>query len=257
MNSEIINETIVLSLLFAVVIIIFVFGFQVHIFNRLLNRLATIGVQKAGHKRAENRKKTSNNSKPWAWYKAWGITLPFPRTSDGETLLTEGSITLKRAFVWLIFASGIYELLTTSPPLIKNPASISSRNVLILLGNSLLIGLLSPIGFILITGAIHGISKLFRRRGTWRNFLVVYITFNAPVIILEGISVFIYQVFSLNFALLFGVLLSFYWLFVIDPVAIKVNYKFRWPSAFLVNFFVTTVFFFLTVGVYVANILQR
>jgi len=205
-------------------------------------------------------KKTQTDILPWTWHEAWGITLPIPRTRDGEKLLAEGNITLKQAVTWLIFTSAIYTLLTTSSSLFKNPASISLQSILILIGSSLLAGLLSPIGFTLITGTIHGISKLFGSKGIWRNFFIVYIAFNAPLMILSGIIVLIYQVFSLNFVLLLGSLLPFYWLLVISPITIKVNYKFRWLGAFLINFFVMIVFFFSIVGLYIVSnpsILQR
>lgn len=261
MSSETINETLGLSLLFALAIIIFVFNSQIHILiNRLLNRLTIIEFQKAGYKIIDADKNLPNDSKSWTWHEAWGITLPIPRTRDGEKLLAEGNITLKQAFIWLIFASTIYALLTTSPSLIKNPANISSQGILILIGNSLLTGLLSPIGFTLITGVIHGISKLFGSKGIWHNFFIVYVAFNAPIMILSGVTVLIYQVFSLNLALLLEVALSFYWLLVIAPITIKVNYKFRWLGAFLVNFFVMTIFFFSIVGLYIvfnSNVLQR
>lgn len=261
MSSETINETLGLSLLFALVIIIFVFNSQIHILiNRLLNNLEIIEFRKAKYKIIDTDKNLRNDSKSWTWYEAWGITLPIPRTRDGKKLLTEGNITLKQAFIWLIFVSTIYALLTTSSSLIKDPANISLQSILILIGNSLLAGLLSPIGFTIITGAIHGISKLFGSKGIWHNFFIVYIAFNAPIMILSGITVLIYQVFSLNLALLLQVLLSFYCLLVIDPITIKVNYKFRWLGAFLINFFVMTVFFFSFVGLYIVfnpNVLQR
>ena len=261
MSSETINETLGLSLLFALVIVIFVFNSQIHIFiNRLLSKLTVIEFRKEKYKIIDTDKNLPNNSKSWTWHEAWGITLPIPRTSDGEKLLAEGNVTLKQAFIWLIFASTIYALLTTSPSLIKNPATISSQSILIFIGNSLLVGLLSPIGFTLISGAIHGISKLFGSKGAWHNFFIVYIAFNAPIMILSGFTVLIYRIFSLDLALLLGVLLSFYWLFVIDPITIKVNYKFRWLGAFLINLFVMSVFFFSIVGLYIVfnpNVLQR
>lgn len=261
MSSETINETLGLSLLFALVTIIFVFNSQIHILiNRLLNRLTIVEFQKSEYKVIDTSKNLPNDSKSWTWHEAWGITLPIPRTRDGEKLLAEGNITLKQAFIWLIFASTIYALLTTSPLLINNPANISSQRVLVLIGNSLLSGLLSPIGFTLITGTIHGISKLFGSKGFWRNFFIVYVAFNAPIMILSGITVLIYHVFSLNIALFLGVLLSFYWLLVIGPITIKVNYKFRWLGAFLINLFVIAVFFLSIAGLYIVfnpNVLQK
>jgi len=205
-------------------------------------------------------KKQQTDTQPWTWHEAWGITLPIPRTRDGEKLLAKGNITLKQAISWVIFTSAIYALLTTSPSLIKNPTTISPKSILILIGSSLLSGLLSPIGFMLLTGFIHGISKLFGSKGTWQNFFIVYTAFNAPIIILSGIAVIIYQVFSFKIALLAGMFLPFYWLLVICPVTIKVNYRFRWWSAFLINFFVMAVFFFSVVGLYIVfnpSILHR
>ncbi|MBL8091270.1 MAG: hypothetical protein KF758_14735 [Anaerolineales bacterium] len=205
-------------------------------------------------------KKPQTDIQPWTWHRAWGITLPIPRTRDGEKLLAEGNISLKQAVTWIIFASAIYTLLTTSPSLIKNLATISLSSILILIGSSFLAGLLSPIGFVLLTAFIHGVSKLFGSKGVWQNFFIVYIAYNAPIMILFGIAVFIYQVFSLKFALFLGPLLSFYWLLVIGPVTIKVNYRFQWLSAFLINFFAMAIFFFSVVGLYIVfnpSILQR
>jgi hypothetical protein len=127
---------------------------------------------------------TQTNMKSWTWYRAWGNTLPIPRTVDGERLLSEGNISLKQALIWTSSVSAIYSVLTTSSSLIKNPPSISLHGIFVLLANSIIAGLLSPIGFVLVTGFIHGISKLFGSKGSWRNFYIIYITFNAPVMIL-------------------------------------------------------------------------
>lgn len=261
MSSVLFSENLGLFLLFALIIVIFVFNSQIRIeINRLLSRLSIIEFGKAEYKIIDTDKKSPNHSKSWTWYEAWGITLPIPRMRNGERLLSEGNITLKQAIVWLILSTIIYNILTTSPALFKHPESISLQRTLIFIGNNILVGLLSPIGFALVTGAIHGISKLFGGKGLWHKFFIVYITFNAPIMILYGVTVFIYQVFSLNSALLFGMLLSFYWLLVIDPMTIKVNYKFRWLGAFLINSFVTSVFFLSIAGLYIAynpNALQR
>lgn len=205
-------------------------------------------------------KKTQTDTQPWTWHRAWGITLPIPRTRDGEKLLAVGNISLKQATTWAIFASVTYALLTISPSLIKNPATISLQSILILIGSSLVSGLLSPIGFIIVTGFIHGISKLFGSKEVWLNFFIAYIAYNAPIMILFGVVVFIYQVFSLDFARLLGSLLPFYWLLVIGPITIKINYRFRWLGAFLINFFVMAILFLSIIGLYIVfnpSILQR
>ncbi len=198
-----------------------------------------------------NHKKAQTDIKPWTWHRAWGITLPIPRTRDGEKLLAEGNISLKQAVVWVMFASAIYAFLIISPSLFMSPTTVSLQSILILIGGSLLSGLLSSISFVLITGVIHSVAKLFRSKGVWENFFIVYTVFSAPVIILYGIAVSLYQIFSLKLALSFGMVLPFYWLLVICPVAIKVNYQFRWWTAFLINLFVIAIFFFSIVGLFI------
>ncbi|MCC7119861.1 MAG: hypothetical protein IT310_15150 [Anaerolineales bacterium] len=261
MSGETFSEIIGLLLLLALFVIIFVFNSQIHVLlNPLLHKLTVMGFRKAKYKIIDTEENLPKDTTPWTWRRAWGITLPIPRTREGEKLLTEGNITLKQAIAWLISASVIYAFLTTSPVSIKNFANLSLQSVLAFISNNLLGSLLSPIGFALITGAIHIIARLFRGKGGWQDFFIVYAAFNAPIIIFLGLATFVYQVFSLEFALLLRGWLPFYLLLVINPITIKVSYKFRWLGAFLINLFVWTIFSFLFVGLYIAfnpGILQK
>jgi hypothetical protein len=261
LSSETIIEIIGLSLLFFLVVAFFIFNSQFHILlNRLLNQLTIMEFRRAEYKIIDTDNIAPDNLKPWTWYKAVSSTLPFPRTAAGEKLISEGNISLRQAFIWLIFASIFYTFLISVPQLIRNTSTITLLNILILLGVSLLGGLLSLISFIFTTTLIHLIAKLFRSKGAWRNFFIVYVAFNLPIMILSGFAALTYQVFASKFAILLEMLLPFYWLLIIDPIAIKANYRFSWVGAFLINFFVAMVIFFSIAGLYIVanpSILQR
>ena len=106
--------------------------------------------------------------------------------------------------------------------------------------------LIIPIGVLFFCAAIHLVAKLFRRKGAFQNFFVVYTAFFAPlwipifITVNLGISVYKIQAFVWLFLILW-----LYWLLVINPVAIRAVYRFRWIGAFLISLAVISCFLVL------------
>jgi hypothetical protein len=158
--------------------------------------------------------------------------------------LEEGNITLQKAMIWLACASFIYSLITGMPPFIKSPDSISIQSVLILLGSGLFSAVFSSSGIFILGGIIHIISKVFRSSGTLRNFFIMNVSFNAPLLIIYGALTFFWKVFDLKPFLWLSVLMLFYYLFVTGTTVIKSVYHFHWIASFFINAFAIILFWF-------------
>jgi hypothetical protein len=245
------SETIVaVATLFCIFLVIAFFQFIKPQFFTMLNHLAKIEFRDAKNQKQKVENIASKDTGPWPWYKAWTTTLFHPLASTSKVLLSEGRISFRQTLIWFIVVSVLTEALNSVIPLIKNPDTLTAKNIFNLVLNCLLSGMISPVGAIIFTAGIHILAKLFGSKGTWHNFFVVWVTFNAPMLILFYIFVFVYQVFSIKESLILGPIISFYWLFVVNPMAIKSNYSFRWVGSFLLNFFVTAVFFVGFIGLF-------
>jgi hypothetical protein len=159
-------------------------------------------------------------------------------------------ISFRQAIIWFIVVSVFSYLITSAIVVVKNPAIITLTGILGIGLNSLLAGVISPISAIIFTGSIHLCAKLFGGRGTWRNFFIVWVSFNAPFLILFYLFAFFYRTFAIQGALIFAPLLSFYCLLVVNPIAIKSNYSFRWLGSCLINFFGTMAYFIVFIGLF-------
>lgn len=220
----------------------------------LLNRLAHNGLLAAENlpKRAETI--VPRDTKPWNWYKAWTISLLHPSADTSKALLSEGNISFLRALIWIVVASIVFEFLYSIILWIKFPYPINSASILNFLQNCFLAGLFSPVVIIMLTGFIHIISKLFGSKETFQNFFIIYVAFNAPVMILYIAMALIWQISRIKIVLCIDEVFIFYFLFLVTAKAIKSYYRFSRLRAFLINLFVQVVFFVsLMVLVTIAN----
>jgi hypothetical protein len=246
LNSEAIVVIVGIGCL---LLVIAIFQFVPKI-SLLLKRLARIEFRNSKNQQTKTVNIASKDTKPWTWYKTWITTLFYPSTYTGKALLSEGMISFRQAIVWLIVVSALSQLITSAIAVVKNPVILTLKGVFDIGLSSFLAGVISPISAIILTGGIHLCTKLFGGRGTWRNFFIVWVSFNAPLLILYYLLAFVVRTFAIQGALIFAPLLSFYWLLVVNPMAIKSNYSFRWLGSCLINLFVTMAYFVVFIGLF-------
>lgn len=235
----------VLFLLFVVIAII-LFKSRFFVF---LNRLAKTEFRNAENQQTKPKILSREiSTKPWPWYKAWENSLLKPNDDAAKELLLKGHVSFRQAYMWIVVAFVIFQLLYSIVFWIKSPFLIDFNSIFNLVKNCLLVGLLAPISLIVLTGFIHILAKLFRSKGTFRSFFIIYITFTTPILLLFIIAALIWQVSRIQIFLLFGVLISFYYELVLPTQAIKANYRFHWRGAFFLNLFAQVVFFLSIVG---------
>lgn len=193
------------------------------------------------------------NTNSWTWYKAWKNTLLYPNDDTWNTLLSEGNISFRKAYIWITVTSIIFPLASSIATWIKSPLSITSSNILISIKNILLIGALEPVGYIALTGTIHILSKLFFNKGNYQNFFVLFATSRVPISLLYTFTALVRWFFAFKIGAYAGVLLNFYFITVVSTKIIKFNYHANWIGAFLVNIMVTTLGYLLAFGIYFAT----
>ena len=189
---------------------------------------------------------TLANTRSWPWYKAWSSTLFHPNIATGETLLSEGNVKFWQAILWLVVSSIVSAIVMQLLIMVKEPNQFTWQSFFTMTGRNLIGSLIIPIGILFFCTAIHLVAKLFRSKGTFQNFFVVYAAFFAPlwipffITVNLGISVYKIQAFVWLFLILW-----LYWLLVINPVAIRAVYRFRWIGAFLISLAVISCFLVL------------
>jgi hypothetical protein len=208
----------------------------------------------------KTKNKSSINSKSWTWYKALTISLLHPNDSTGKALITDGNISFKQAYIWIVVASIIFQLLDSALLWIKIPSLNYINSIIYLVKTCFLAGVFSPLTFIVLTGFMHILAKLFGSRGTFQNFFIIYIAFSAPILFIFSITILLWQVFAIKLFLVFGVLSSFYYLIIVTTKTVKANYHFHWFGALLISVFVQVVTFITTMSIIIAinpNIIKR
>jgi hypothetical protein len=84
---------------------------------------------------------------------------------------------------------------------------------------------------------------IFRSKGTFQNFFIIYVAFSIPILLLFIIIALIWQIFRFETILFLDVLLAFYLIFVVPTKAIITNYRFHWLGALIIGFFVQIIYF--------------
>ena len=221
----------------------------------LLNRFAKIEFHGAENPRTKIEAVAPKDTKLRTWYKVWAITLLRPRTATGEALLSEGNISFRQAILWLTLASFI-EAVITQPIFTKSPFIINWQNIFKLISNILLSSLVFPLCVFIFCVVIHFIAKLFGSKGTLQNFFIVYASFIAPLWILLGLSLALgLGTYKFEVFILISAFLEFYWLIVINSIAIKSVYRFSWAGTCLIStliiiggFLLILFYIYLTLG---------
>lgn len=210
----------------------------------LLNRLANIEIRNKKNPKADLEAIVPKDNKPWTWHKAWITSLLHPNADTSKALSSEGNISFLQSYIWIVAASVVFQFLYSIILWIKFPYPINNASALIFLENCFLAGLFSPISIVIITGFIHVLAKLFGSKKSFQSFFIVYVAFNAPVMILYITMALIWQVFRLQVTLYLGMISIFYFLFIVTTKAIKSYYQLSWLKGFFINLFVQAVSFF-------------
>ena len=200
------------------------------------------------------------DTKPWTWHKAWINSLMHPNTNTSKALLAEGNISFRQACIWIVVTSIVFQFLYSIILWIKFPYPINTTSILDFIKNCILAGLFSPISIFILTGLIHILAKIFGSKESFQNFFIVYVAFNAPVLILYIALALIWQVFRIKVALYLGMISAFYFLFTVTAKAIKSYYRFNRIKAFSINLIAQIVFFFSTMALVIMaypNIIKR
>ena len=201
----------------------------------------------------EHRSMINKNTNSWAWYKAWIDALLYPNEDTWSILLSEGNISLRRAYIWITITSILFPLASSITTWTKFPLSITSGNIWIYIKNILLIGVLEPAGYIAITGAIHILAKLFFDKGNYQDFFVLFATSHAPISLLYTFTALVRWFFAFKIGIYAGALLNIYFIAVVSTKIIKYNYHANWIGAFLINVVVITLGYLLAFGIYFAT----
>jgi hypothetical protein len=193
----------------------------------LLNRLTRNEFRNAKNQPTKTKSIVPKDAtKPWPWYKAWGNSLLKPDEDSAKELLTKGNISFRQAFIWILVVGVIYPLFYSIVFWIKSPFPINLNSIFDLVKNCFLAGLNTSIITLVTTGFIHILTKLFKSKGTFQNFFIIYITFTTPILLLFIIMAIIWQVSRIQIFLILGAILAFYCL-ILTTLAIKANYRFH------------------------------
>ena len=63
------------------------------------------------HSKTKNQSQTIE--RPWTWYKAWTTALLHPNEDTAKALVSEGNITFKHAYIWIVVASILMGLINS------------------------------------------------------------------------------------------------------------------------------------------------
>ena len=198
----------------------------------------------------EQRSMMNIKTNSWTWYRAWTNTLFHPNEDTWNTLLSEGNVSLGRAYVWITFTSLLFPLAYTVVAWIKFPHSINSSNILIFVTNIILIGVFEPIGFVVLTGVVHFLVKLFSKTGDYSSLFITSATSYVPISILRSLAATIRWLLAFKIGLYTGTILGVYFLAFVLPMIVKFNYQISLFKAFFVSVGVAILAYYAVIVLY-------
>ena len=178
---------------------------------------------------------TPRDTKPWNWYEAWMNALLHPNADTWNILLFQKRISFIKTYVWVTITSLLFPLVSSVVTWIKFPLATTTSSIVGFIKNILLIGVLEPVWFIIITGTIHLLVKLISSKGNFRNFFVIFATSFAPISCLYTLMALIRWSFAFKIGLYAGLLLDFYFITFVFTEIIVFNYQVNRLAALLVN----------------------
>lgn len=248
MNNEII--TAVIGVFF--IILLFIFITNAHLINRIMDRVSLFGFSHLG-KHPAKPKTITLGSIPWTWHKAWVTSLLHPNAETSEALITEGNITFSQAYIWIVITSFVVWLLNSL--IFSRTVPNYDDSIWGFLKGGFFAVFISPIIYLVFSGLIHLLAKLFGSRATFQKFFIVFVSFYLPVSILIFPINLIRVIFKDRITLLLGMILSFYLVFFVIPKAIKSYYHFSRLKAFFIYLIVTLVISFFVIALFLMSTL--
>jgi hypothetical protein len=192
----------------------------------------------------------NTNTTSWTWYKAWTNTLVHPNEDTWNALVSEGNVSFGRAYIWLTIVSLLFPLAYSTVVWIGSPLSINSSNVWIFIRNTILIGILEPIGFVVLTRVVHFLAKLFSKSGNYSNFFVISATSFAPLSLLRTLTTVVRWTLAFKPGLYAGTILAIYFVAFLMPMIVKFNYQLNLLLAFLMSVGLAFLVYYLSIAIY-------
>jgi hypothetical protein len=175
------------------------------------------------------------NTTSWTWYRAWTNTLLYPNEDTWSALLSEGNISFMRGYVWLTVVSLLFPLAYLISVWIDDPLSINSTNVAVFMRNIILIGILEAIFFVVFTGIVHFLAKLFSKSGNYSSLFVTFVTSYVPISALRTLAAVVKWLWAFKIGLYAGTILVIYFIAFVFPLIIVFNYRVNLAIAFLIS----------------------
>ena len=150
-----------------------------------------------------------------SWPRIWLMAVARPTAATYRDLRVRASISPRIAYGWL-FASSLAggSLISATAPLGRfEPATGASLALAILV-----FALANTVMGVIFAGCVHGVVRLFRGSGAYRELLGVFAAFNTPLVVLAGLL----ALASRSGFVLLGV--YGYWLFLYS-LAIQAVYR--------------------------------
>ena len=175
------------------------------------------------------------NTQLWPWYRVWINSLIHPNEDTWNVVLSEGNVSFKRAYVWLIFTSLLFPLAYSIVAWLKSPLPINSSNGLTFIRNIIFIGVFEPILFVVLTGIVHIVARLFSKTGNYSNFFVVFAASYAPISLLYALAALVRLFVAYKIGLYAGLLLMAYFIAFILSLIVNFNYQVNLFIAFVIS----------------------
>jgi hypothetical protein len=173
-----------------------------------------------------------------SWYKIWFDCLIHPNKQTAENLFLNGSFSFKRVYLWAVIASFFIGALNSIAFSIKYSKPLDINMVGQVLFDGLITAIITPISTIILIGVIHFVCKIFKRKGNFRDFFIIFIPFTLPFFLLFSLIAVIIQMTQFPALMFVAVLIAFYLLFFLITRVITINYNIHWLGALLINILV-------------------
>ena len=190
------------------------------------------------------------NTRSWPWYKAWIAALIHPNDDTWNLVMSEGNVSFRRAYIWLIFTSLLFPLAYSIVVWLKSSLPINSSNGLTFIRNIVLIGIFEPILFVVLTGIAHFVARLFSKTGNYSNFFVVFAASYAPISLLYAVTALVRLFVAFKIGSYAGILLVVYFVAFILTLIINFNYHVNLFIALVISIGVAVLAYYSGIAIF-------
>ena len=117
---------------------------------------------------------------PAAWFGAWAAALMQPSVATYRRLAAQPSARASRAYIWIFSSSLIGSLIVSLPGLLAQPLDTW------LLLSLPIPGVVAVVYWALLAGCAHGVVRLLKGAGTYRQLVYTFALFSAPLTIVAS-----------------------------------------------------------------------